>query len=70
METLYIVTALTKDKKGELHSSSYKQKKEALDAYQVMCENYLNYHYRVTKRQIVEETIVESDDYRQQKFSF
>lgn len=70
METKYIFSSLAKNKKGIIFSESFSRKKDALDTYSQMCENNPQEHFKVTRQQIIEETIAESDDYRQQKFSF
>lgn len=70
METKYIFKELTENKKGELYSIPYSDKKTALAAYSKMCEDHPQKHFRVLKRQTIEDVIAESDDYRQAKFAF
>lgn len=68
--TQYIFKALAANKKSEIYSVPYSDKKTALAAYSKMCEDCPQDHFKVIKRQTIEDVIAESDDYRQQKFSF
>lgn len=70
METKYIFSSLSKNKKEIIFSQAFSKKKDALDVYSQMCENNPQEHFRVTRQQILEDTIAESDDYRQVKFAF
>lgn len=70
METKYIFKELTENRKGEVYSIPYSEKGAALASYTKMCEEHPTKNFRVVKRRVVEEVIAESDDYRQQKFSF
>lgn len=70
MTIQYILAQLTQNKKNVLYSESFSDKKRALENYQTACENYPQGHFKVIMRETIEKTIAESDDYRQEKFSF
>jgi hypothetical protein len=70
MKTEYIFQSLTKDKKSKLYTQSFNTKEAALDTYRQMSEIGQNQHFRVIKREVSEEVIAESDDYRQARFDF
>lgn len=63
-KTRYIV------KKEDGVSLDTDKKKRAFEHYSRMCECFPTCNFKIVKREIVEETIAESDDYRQQKFDF
>jgi len=68
-KTEFVVVALT-PKNGVLFTHPFSLKKDAVQAYQSLCEESPKKHYKIVKRQIIEETIAESDDYRQAIFAF
>lgn len=67
--TEFIVVALTY-KNNVLFTQPFSLKKDAIKAYQALCEQFPKEKYKIVKREIVEETIAESEDFRQQRFEF
>ena len=70
MENLYILSAFPRGKRTLLYSQTFANKDAAFETYHEMCEEFVDQDFKVTKRQTIDLVVAESDDYRQQRFSF
>lgn len=69
MKTLYRVSQV--NPKGKtIWAEEFDNKDVSLKTYQHLYESYKEENFKVSKVTILEETIAQSDDYRQAKFDF
>jgi hypothetical protein len=66
--TIYVVLSVAKKRSKTL--STHESKEEAFKEFHKLCEENPKETFKVLKTQLIEETIAESNDYRQAKFDF
>jgi hypothetical protein len=55
---------------SDITKGVFKEKKNAFEFYKDLCEFYPEEQFKIIKKQVIEETIAESNDYRQKSFDF
>jgi hypothetical protein len=67
--TIYLVLSVAE--KNKLKTlSTHETKEEAFKEFNLLCEDNPKENFKVVKTQLIEETIAESNDFRQAKFDF